>query len=192
MPKFLAGCHYNEEEISRHLKKNIGYWPVQINGNKFATGQILRKPVEVVKGRILAGWAQKSPEPWMIKWLYRLGLYGATTCNKRVGGKPLSNLGVGNSLIAPCLLLWKSFPTCAYSVDTGLGKLDPCKSWQRLELGPCPFQSTYMTVSFQRKMLWLNNADDLQILVEKCTVQSLLCLCLLYYVYGIPHKQGIP
>ena len=49
MPKFLAGCHYNE--------------PLQINGNKFATGHILRKPVEVVKGRILAGWAQKSPEP---------------------------------------------------------------------------------------------------------------------------------
>jgi hypothetical protein len=55
MPKFLAGCHYNEEEISRHLKKIIGYWPVQINGNKFATGYILKKPVEVVKGRILAG-----------------------------------------------------------------------------------------------------------------------------------------
>ena len=64
MPKFLAGCHYNEEEISRHLKKIIGCWPVQINGNKFATGQILEKPVEVVKGQILAGWAQKSPEPW--------------------------------------------------------------------------------------------------------------------------------
>ena len=62
MPKFLTGCHYNEEEISRHLKKNIEYWPVQINGNKFATGQILKKPVEVVKGRILAGWAQKSPK----------------------------------------------------------------------------------------------------------------------------------
>jgi hypothetical protein len=55
MPKFLTGCHYNEEEISRQLKKSIGYWPVQINGNKFATGQILRKPVAVVKGRILAG-----------------------------------------------------------------------------------------------------------------------------------------
>jgi hypothetical protein len=55
MPKFLTGCHYNEEEISRHLKKIIGYWPVQMNGNKFATGQILRKPVEVVKGRVLAG-----------------------------------------------------------------------------------------------------------------------------------------
>jgi hypothetical protein len=63
MPKFLAGCHYNGEEISRHLKKERGYWPVQINGNKFATGQILGKPVEVVKGRNLAGWAQKSPEP---------------------------------------------------------------------------------------------------------------------------------
>jgi hypothetical protein len=55
MLKFLAGCHYNEEEISCHLKKNIEYWPVQMNGNKFATGQILGKPVEVVKGWILAG-----------------------------------------------------------------------------------------------------------------------------------------
>jgi hypothetical protein len=58
MPKFLAGCHYNEEEISWHLKIYIyiyiGYWLVQINGNKFATDQILRKPVEVVKGGILA------------------------------------------------------------------------------------------------------------------------------------------
>ena len=65
MPKFLAGCHYSEEAISQHLKKNkIGYWPVQINGNKFATGQILKNPVEIVKGRILAGLGQKSPEPW--------------------------------------------------------------------------------------------------------------------------------
>ena len=63
MPKFSAGCHYNEEEIIRHLKKNIGYWPVQINVNKFAIGQILKNPVEGVKGRILAGWAQKSLEP---------------------------------------------------------------------------------------------------------------------------------
>jgi hypothetical protein len=55
MPKFLAGCHYHEEEISRHLKENIGYWPVHINRNKFATGQIVGKSVEVVKGRILAG-----------------------------------------------------------------------------------------------------------------------------------------
>jgi hypothetical protein len=48
MPKFLASCHYKEEDISRHLKKDIGYWPVQFNGNKYATGQILGKPVEVV------------------------------------------------------------------------------------------------------------------------------------------------
>ena len=34
-----------------------------MNGNKFATSQILENPVEVVKGRILSGWAQKSPEP---------------------------------------------------------------------------------------------------------------------------------
>jgi hypothetical protein len=52
MPKFLAGSHYNEEEISPHLKKRRkGYWPFQINGNKFATGQIVEKPVEVVKAR---------------------------------------------------------------------------------------------------------------------------------------------
>jgi hypothetical protein len=55
MPKFLAGCHYNEEDIGRHLKKNVGYWSVQINGNKFASGEIVRKLVEVMKGRILAG-----------------------------------------------------------------------------------------------------------------------------------------
>jgi hypothetical protein len=47
-------------------KKYIGYWPVQTNGNKFATGQILEKPVEAVKGGILAGWAPKSPEPWLL------------------------------------------------------------------------------------------------------------------------------
>jgi hypothetical protein len=68
MPKFLAGCHYNEEEISRHLRKNIEYWPVQFNGNKFGAGQILKEPVEVVTGRILAGWAQKSPEPRSKVW----------------------------------------------------------------------------------------------------------------------------
>ena len=39
-----------------------------MNGNKFATGEILKKPVEVVKGRILVGWAQKSPEPWLGLW----------------------------------------------------------------------------------------------------------------------------
>jgi hypothetical protein len=50
MPKFLAGCHYSEEEISRHFKKYIGFWLVQINGNNFATGQYLKNPVKGVKG----------------------------------------------------------------------------------------------------------------------------------------------
>jgi hypothetical protein len=44
-----------KKKLASTWKKNIGYWPVQIHGNKFATGQILKKPVEVVKGRILAG-----------------------------------------------------------------------------------------------------------------------------------------
>jgi hypothetical protein len=44
-----------KKKLAGALKKNIGYWPVQMNGNKFGTGQILKKPVEVVKGQILAG-----------------------------------------------------------------------------------------------------------------------------------------
>ena len=72
MPKFLARCHYNEEEINRHLKTKIWYWAVQINGNKFATSQILKKPVVVVKGWILAGWAQKSPELCFSSLLFSL------------------------------------------------------------------------------------------------------------------------
>ena len=39
-----------------------------MNGNKFATGRILKKPVEVAKGQILAGRAQKSPETWEIEF----------------------------------------------------------------------------------------------------------------------------
>jgi hypothetical protein len=44
-----------KKTLTGTCKKIIRYWPVQMNGNKFATGQILRKPVEVVKERILAG-----------------------------------------------------------------------------------------------------------------------------------------
>ena len=58
-----------KEEISWHSRKNIGYWPVQMNGNKFETGQIVRKAVEALKGWIWAGWVQKSPEPWVsLEW----------------------------------------------------------------------------------------------------------------------------
>jgi hypothetical protein len=53
-----------KKKLAGTWKIYIGYWPVQMNGNKFATGEILEKPVEVVKGRILAGWAQRSSEPW--------------------------------------------------------------------------------------------------------------------------------
>jgi len=36
------------KKLAGPWKKHIGHWPVQINGKKFATGQILKKPVEVV------------------------------------------------------------------------------------------------------------------------------------------------
>ena len=32
-----------KKKLAGTWKKNIGYWPVQINGNKFATSQILKK-----------------------------------------------------------------------------------------------------------------------------------------------------
>jgi hypothetical protein len=64
MPKFLQWpvVITMKKKLAGTWKKK-GYRPVQINGNKFATGQILGKAVEVVKGRILAGWAQKVPKP---------------------------------------------------------------------------------------------------------------------------------
>jgi hypothetical protein len=55
MPKFLAGCHYDEEEISQHLKKiytilaSPNYWQQvcnQSNPEKFGRS---------CEGRILAG-----------------------------------------------------------------------------------------------------------------------------------------
>ena len=55
-----------KKKLAGTWKKIYIYWPVQINGNKFATSQILRKPVEVGKGRILAHGAQKSSEPWCV------------------------------------------------------------------------------------------------------------------------------
>ena len=60
MPEFLAGCHCNEEEISRHLKKNHrilaspNEWQQVCNQSNLEE----KKPVEVVKGRILANWAR--------------------------------------------------------------------------------------------------------------------------------------
>ena len=80
MPEFLAGCQKNEEGISRHLKKIIGYWPVQMIGNKFATGQVPKKRVEVVKGRILAGRAQKSSEPCSVHHCVTIFQFGRLEC----------------------------------------------------------------------------------------------------------------
>ena len=73
MPKFLAGCRYNEKEISRHLgEKNIGYCPVQNNGNKFASGQILKKPVEVVKGADFS-WLSSKVSQTLLQLSWEIG-----------------------------------------------------------------------------------------------------------------------
>jgi hypothetical protein len=86
MPKFLAGCHYNEEEISQHLEKYIGYWPVQIHGNKFATGQILEKTRRSCEGADFryCSWAQKSPEPCNV--LVNLQMWSLSLCTWLKGG----------------------------------------------------------------------------------------------------------
>jgi hypothetical protein len=54
-PSFWPVVITMKKKVAGTWKKSIGYRPVQINGNKFATGQILKKPVGVVKRRILAG-----------------------------------------------------------------------------------------------------------------------------------------
>ena len=63
MPKFLAGCHYNEEEISQHLRKKYRILAGPNEWQKVCNRSNPEKAVEVVKGQILAGGAQKSPEP---------------------------------------------------------------------------------------------------------------------------------
>ena len=56
-------CPSSWPVINTMKRKLTGTWKkyrrsVQTNGNKFTTSQVLGKPVEDVKGRILAGWAQ--------------------------------------------------------------------------------------------------------------------------------------
>jgi hypothetical protein len=55
MPKFLASCHYNEEEISRHLKKKYRILAGPNEWQQVCNRSNTEKPVEVWKGRILAG-----------------------------------------------------------------------------------------------------------------------------------------
>jgi hypothetical protein len=55
MPEFLAYCHYNEDEISRHLKKKEKIGQSKLMATSSQTVEFPKKPVEVVKGRILAG-----------------------------------------------------------------------------------------------------------------------------------------
>jgi hypothetical protein len=55
MPKFLASCHYNEEEISRHLKKK---YRILAGPNEWQQVCNRSNPEETgrsCEGRILAG-----------------------------------------------------------------------------------------------------------------------------------------
>ena len=69
MHKFLAGCRYNEEEISRHLKKYIGYWPVQVKWQQVCNQSILKKRVEVVKGADFSWLSSKVSRTLCQSWL---------------------------------------------------------------------------------------------------------------------------
>jgi hypothetical protein len=64
MPKFLAGCHYNEEEISRHLRKNYRILAGPNEWQQVCNRSNPEKTSRSCEGWILAGGAQKSPEPW--------------------------------------------------------------------------------------------------------------------------------
>jgi hypothetical protein len=67
-----------------HKRPEVHFTSHRLPLDKFATGEIMRKPVEVVKGRIFAGWAPKSPprpcfmaQHWawssLARWERRLG-----------------------------------------------------------------------------------------------------------------------
>jgi hypothetical protein len=55
MPKFLPGCHYNEEEISRYLTKKYRILAGPNEWQQVCNRSNPEKPIEIVKGRILAG-----------------------------------------------------------------------------------------------------------------------------------------
>ena len=65
------------------MEKIIGCWPVQINGNKFATSQILEKSVEVVKGRILVVELKSLPNHESIDCFYHKS--NMLACERAIG-----------------------------------------------------------------------------------------------------------
>ena len=78
----MAGCHYFEEEISQQLKRNIGYWPVQMNGNKFATGQILKKTGRSCEGADFS-WLSSKISRTMLQMCSK-PIFGFLKCNQLV------------------------------------------------------------------------------------------------------------
>jgi hypothetical protein len=79
-----------------------------MNGNKFASGQILRKPVEVVKGPILAGWAQKSPEPCVVT---------VHTCEAKKRSTFTTEFSYGPQLICQMQVLFSNYWRWTVSKD---------------------------------------------------------------------------
>ena len=62
MPKFLPDCHYNREEISRHLNIYIYILAGPNEWQQVAIGQILRKPVGVYEGADFS-WLSSKVSP---------------------------------------------------------------------------------------------------------------------------------
>ena len=55
MPKFLASCHYNEKEISRHLKYIYDIGRSKLMATSLQPNPGEKKPGRSCEGRILVG-----------------------------------------------------------------------------------------------------------------------------------------
>jgi hypothetical protein len=73
-----------KKKLAGTWKKNIGYWPVQMNGNKFATDQILQKTGRSCEGAGFSWLSSKVlPNPGY-KRPIQLVVWGSYKCS-RVG-----------------------------------------------------------------------------------------------------------
>ena len=63
MPKFLASCHYNEEEISRHLKKKYKILAGPNEWQQVCNRSNPEKTGKSCEGMDFSWWSSKVPNP---------------------------------------------------------------------------------------------------------------------------------